>query len=140
MGSVIIVIAAILLLFISCVHVYWASGGSWGSVAAVPEKSDGEALFKPKAVGTVVVALLLLVACAALLTEGEVVDLLGRIGVSEAICIACAAVFFLRAVGDFNYIGFFKKIRLTAFGRNDTKFYSPMCLFLGIAFLLALLR
>lgn len=31
-----------------------------------------------------------------------------------------------------NYIGFFKKIKNTRFGRNDTKYYSPLCLLIGL--------
>lgn len=139
MGSAIMVFAAMLLILVSCIHLYWAAGGRWGSAVSVPEKTDGGALFRPRAPETVAVALLLLVATAALLTEGGVVELLDAVGISETICIVSAVAFFLRAVGDFNYMGFFKKVRHTAFGRNDTKMYSPLCLFLALSFLLALL-
>jgi hypothetical protein len=43
-----------------------------------------------------------------------------------------AGVFMLRAIGEFKYVGFFKKVRKTAFGLNDTKFYSPLCLLIGL--------
>lgn len=43
-----------------------------------------------------------------------------------------ASVFILRAIGEFNYVGFFKKIKHKKFGQNDTKFYSPLCLTIGI--------
>ena len=43
-----------------------------------------------------------------------------------------AFIFLARAVGDFNYVGFFKKIKQTKFGKNDTKYYSPLCLTIGI--------
>ena len=45
-------------------------------------------------------------------------------------------VFIIRAIGEFKYIGFFKKIKTTKFGQLDTKYYSPLCLvisFLAIA-------
>jgi hypothetical protein len=38
----------------------------------------------------------------------------------------------LRAIGDFNYVGFFKKIKHTKFGKNDTKYFSPLCLTIGV--------
>ncbi|WP_281635816.1 DUF3995 domain-containing protein [Flavobacterium marginilacus] len=38
----------------------------------------------------------------------------------------------MRAIGDFNYVGFFKKIKLAKFGKNDTKYFSPLCLIIGI--------
>ncbi|KRE83053.1 hypothetical protein ASG89_13045 [Paenibacillus sp. Soil766] len=42
----------------------------------------------------------------------------------------------LRAIGDFKYLGFFKKVKHTSFSYYDTRFYSPLCLFLAISFLL----
>jgi len=43
-----------------------------------------------------------------------------------------AAVFALRAIGDFRYVGFFKRIRDTRFARLDTLAYSPLCAVLGV--------
>ncbi|WP_422091165.1 DUF3995 domain-containing protein [Tenacibaculum ovolyticum] len=42
------------------------------------------------------------------------------------------AVFFIRSIGDFNYVGFFKKTKNTMFAKNDTNYFSPLCLFLSI--------
>jgi Protein of unknown function (DUF3995) len=44
---------------------------------------------------------------------------------------AIAAIFLLRAIGDFRYVGFFKKERGSKFAKMDTKFYSPLCLLIG---------
>lgn len=41
-------------------------------------------------------------------------------------------IFLLRAMGDFKYIGFFKKVKETDFAVRDTRFYSPLCLFIGL--------
>jgi len=43
-----------------------------------------------------------------------------------------AAVFGLRALGDLRTVGFFKKVRGTAFSRNDTLIYSPLCLAISV--------
>ena len=48
------------------------------------------------------------------------------------------AVFFLRALGDFKYIGFFKKIRNTSFAKSDTWFFSPLCLLISLLILMFL--
>lgn len=48
---------------------------------------------------------------------------------------AIASIFILRAVGDFNYVGFFKKHKQTKFGQNDTKYYSPLCLTISLLIL-----
>jgi hypothetical protein len=45
---------------------------------------------------------------------------------------AIIVIFLVRAIGDFRYVGFFKKYRNTKFGKNDTKYYSPLCLLIGI--------
>lgn len=47
-----------------------------------------------------------------------------------------ASIFLIRAIGDFNYVGFFKKVKATEFAINDTKYFSPLCLFLGVVGLL----
>jgi len=50
------------------------------------------------------------------------------------------AAFILRAIGEFNYVGFFKKIKDTEFAKADTKLFAPLCLAIGIiGFLIQLL-
>ncbi len=49
-----------------------------------------------------------------------------------------ASVFLLRAIGDFCYVGFAKKVRSTRFAQLDTRFYSPLCLFMSINTLLVI--
>jgi hypothetical protein len=39
---------------------------------------------------------------------------------------------FLRAIGDFHLIGFFKRVRGTRFASLDTAVYSPLCLALAL--------
>ncbi len=41
-------------------------------------------------------------------------------------------IFLLRAMGEFKYVGFFKKVKNTEFGKLDTKYFSPLCLVIGI--------
>jgi Protein of unknown function (DUF3995) len=116
---------------IAAVHLYWACGGRRGANGAVPER-DGQPLFRPGAAATLVVAGLLLVAsllvlARARLTPGVVPPVVSRWGTWGV-----AAVLTARAVGDFNYLGFFKRRRGTRFARLDTRFYSPLALGLGI--------
>jgi Protein of unknown function (DUF3995) len=116
---------------IAAVHLYWACGGRRGANGAVPER-DGQPLFRPGAAATLVVAGLLLVAsllvlARAGLTPGVVPPVVSRWGTWGV-----AAVLTARAVGDFNYLGFFKRRRGTLFARLDTRFYSPLALGLGI--------
>ena len=43
-----------------------------------------------------------------------------------------AGIFILRAIGDFRYVGFFKSVKQSAFARADSRYYSPLCLLIGV--------
>jgi len=47
-----------------------------------------------------------------------------------------AGLFIIRAIGDFKYVGFTKKLKGTKFALMDTKWYSPLCLGIGILLIL----
>lgn len=133
LGLLIAAIFAVLCLF----HVYWALGGKLGSTATVPF-ADERRVFNPSKSGTIMVAIALLMA---------MLTVLGQLSVWGAfvpkplfywgtLCISL--VFFLRAVGEFRFVGFFKRIRDTRFARWDTWLFSPLCLFISIsAFVIA---
>ena len=114
-------------IIISIFHFYWAFGGKFGSKAVIPEIS-GKTVFQPPVLATIIVALAMLVgawlswksnsnSCASTLIYGN---------------LAIGIVMLIRAVGDFKYVGFFKKIKGTTFAQNDTRFYSPLCLLISI--------
>ena len=121
-------------------HIYWALGRSSASAAVIPFH-NGRPLFTPTLATTLLVALALLVC--ALLVLGSLGILrfglpnwLLRIGVWGV-----AAAFLLRAIGDFRYLGLFKTVRNTSFARNDSWFYSPLCVVIAInCVLLGVLR
>jgi Protein of unknown function (DUF3995) len=123
------IVAAGVFAALSGLHVYWAVGGTSGSVAVIPTV-EGRATLSPSAFATWVVAFLL--ALSALLLVGGVAGWeptwLFRVG-----CAGLGLVMLARAVGDFRTVGFFKRVRDTAFARNDTRFFAPLCLGLGIA-------
>ncbi|MEM6843120.1 MAG: DUF3995 domain-containing protein [Bacteroidota bacterium] len=41
-------------------------------------------------------------------------------------------IFILRALGEFNYVGFFKRVKNTEFARADSRIFSPLCLGIGV--------
>jgi hypothetical protein len=122
---------AVIFAVLSLLHFYWASGGRWGHEATVPS-SGGERLFNPSLTGTIMVAMALLSAMAVIL---------GRIGVWGAFLPAwvfivgawgISVIFFLRSVGEFKYVGFFKRVRGTKFAHWDTWLLSPLCLLISV--------
>lgn len=120
-------------LLLSSIHFYWAFGGKWGSDAVLPTKDDDSTkVLTPSILPSLIVAVgllgigLLVLAISGLLSF-DIPSWLKDYGLW-----VIAGIFFLRAVGDFNYVGFFKKIMQTKFGRNDTKYFSPLCLIIGV--------
>jgi Protein of unknown function (DUF3995) len=104
-------------------HFYWAFGGKLGSQAVIPQ-IEGKLAFQPPILATVFVALAMLVgAWLSWQATNSMIFIYGNLLI--------AVVMLLRAVGDFKYVGFFKKIKGTLFAQNDTKYYSPLCLLIS---------
>jgi hypothetical protein len=121
------------LLTLALVHIYWAAGGTAGVGAAVPMRADGAAVFTPRRTATGAVALGLALAAALVLGRAGVAPRVGPPGVYRWGTWALGAGFALRAVGEFRYVGLFKRERQTRFARLDTRVYTPLCAALAAA-------
>ncbi|WP_314586487.1 DUF3995 domain-containing protein [Paenibacillus terrigena] len=125
-----------ILLVLSGLHFYWAFGGKRGNSAVIPTNGS-EKLFQPSPIGTSMVGLLLALAAWIALEWSSVIkpllfsDLLLLVGGWVV-----AAVFIIRGIGDFKWVGLFKRKKGTAFAKWDSMLYSPLCLFLGISYML----
>jgi len=139
MTTVITFIAIGLLWFISVLHIYWAFGGRWGTAAVIPvKKGEQQPIFKPRKFGTILVAVLILLASFILIFQAGYLVSFQVNTITNIGSIICAIVFMIRAIGDFNYLGFFKKIKHSQFARFDTLIYSPLCLYLGFTYIILL--
>lgn len=135
MTTTIAIILFLVFLFLSSIHFYWAFGGQWGKDAAVPTKDSNIKVFEPGLLSTLIVAIGLLFFGLIVLKAAKEFNLspfhwpalLSKYGPWTI-----AGIFSIRAIGDFKYVGFFKKHRHTKFAKNDTKYYSPLCLIIGI--------
>jgi hypothetical protein len=130
----IIITLVLFLIFatISALYFYWGFGGKWGSQAVVPTKDDGMPLFVPRTISTFIVAIgLLFFGIFYLIKYGLIAvslpEWLNKSGFWIII-----SIFILRAIGDFNYVGFFKKHKSSEFAIKDTKYYAPLCLLIGV--------
>jgi hypothetical protein len=116
---------------LAAIHVYWALGGRQGADAAIPE-AEGKLLFRPGPAVTLVVAGLLSLAAAMVLQRAGVGPSVAPRVINRYGTWAVAIMLIVRAIGDFNYVGFFKQRRGTRFALLDTRFYSPLALALGV--------
>jgi hypothetical protein len=133
-----VTVAAALLICITLVHVYWALGGRLGRDAAIPF-ANGKPLLRPRPPLTFLVAILLAVAALVLLGGVGVVSLPLPAPWEAVACWGVALIFAARAIGDFRYVGLFKRVRDTRFARLDSALYSPLCVFLSFAAMVAAL-
>lgn len=115
---------------LSVLHVYWAFGGKWRSKSSIPTKrGTNHPLFEARIVGTLIIGVGLLLFAAVsmanmLMADSKTINVL-------TYCIAI--IFFIRTVGDFKYVGVFKKVKGTGFANADTKFYVPLCAYISIS-------
>jgi hypothetical protein len=117
--------------FLGAWHFYMAFAGHSGETAAVPSR-DGKPTFLPSTGSTMAVGFVLLLFAVLVAGTSGLLSLgLPRrmlVGLSYALALGLLA----RAVGEFNYVGFFKRVRGTKFARMDTLLYSPLCLALSV--------
>lgn len=119
------VLLCALFVALAAIHVYWAFGGGRSLGNVVPTK-DGAPVFVPGKAATLLVAVALLAAAVVSAWRAGALNI-GPVWIPRVGIWVIAVVFSVRAVGDFHYFGFFKRVRDTAFARYDTLVYSPLC-------------
>jgi hypothetical protein len=121
---------------LSALHLYWAAGGHRGGSAAVPTRTTtGPALFVPSTGATIAVAAALALAAWIVAVKGGLARPLGPRWLYVAGAWGLGAVMLARAVGDFRYVGLFKRVRGTPFAALDDGVYTPLCAALAVAVL-----
>lgn len=138
LGILLAAIFAVIALF----HFYWAAGGKFGIGVAIPTivapNRGSVRAFQPSAAGTVLVGAAFLLAIAVIFGRlGLLGDFVPRWIFLFGLWVI-ALLFFLRAIGEFRLVGFFKTVVETPFAQWDTWLFSPLCLAIAvIAFVLA---
>lgn len=123
-------IVSSLFLGIAVWHVRMALGPMTGGSHAVPSV-DGKPLFVPSRQSTLLVAAVLLLFAALVAATGGLFSQPLPAVVLAWLSYALAVGLVARAVGDFKYVGLFKRVRGSAFARLDSLVYSPLCLLLA---------
>lgn len=126
-------------LSIGILHLYWAVGGKKWIDIALPKTGTGQLLFKPGTAETIIVALGLFGFAGIIGTKAHFISLI--LWNENYLSYATALIgflFLIRSIGEFRYVGFFKKIKHTDFGKMDTFYYSPLCFMIAIICLIIL--
>jgi len=125
-------ILIIVFLIISIIHFYWVFGGLKGLNRALPTDEKGKRILNPGKIETSIVGLGLIFFALYYSTKIGIFQIeLPKLIVDYSGWII-SSIFILRAIGEFKYVGFFKKIRNTEFGKFDTRYFSFVSLTIGI--------
>lgn len=118
---------------LSILHIYWSVGGKWGFEQSLPQKPDGGFLFRPRKAESLIVGLFLLSFSLYYWIKTGLLPILDfPKWIMDFGGVAIAVIFLLRVIGDFNYVGIFKKVKDTDFAKRDTKYFVPLCLIISI--------
>jgi len=135
MNPLLSILLMIVFSLLGLIHVYWAFGGKTGWLAALPEV-NGRLAFTPSAGATVVVAAFLFLCAILVSVIAGFISLPFPFFIFKWLSFGLSFGLLLRAIGDFNLVGFFKRVRGTRFAYLDSRLYSPLCLLLAIGIFL----
>lgn len=111
-------------------HFYMALLPQSGKSGAVPS-IEGKPLFIPSRRGTALVGVALAMFGGLVAATSGIISVDLSHAVLSWLSYALATGLIVRAVGEFKYVGFFKRVRGSKFATLDTFVYSPLCLLLG---------
>lgn len=132
MTSILALVLFIIFLILSLIHFNWAIGGALGFDNALPTNEKGERVLNPKKIDSAVVGLGLLLMGVFYLSKSDVLTLDLPSWAANSAGWVISTIFLLRAIGDFKYVGFTKRVKNTNFGKNDSKYYAPLCLIISV--------
>ncbi len=129
---IVTLLLVLIFLFLSSIHFYWAFGGKWGTEGVYPSKTDGSPMRPPSILATLIVAIGLLSFAAFYLIKAGYIAVQLPLWLNKNGLWILTGIFILRTIGEFNYLGFFKKVKNTKFAINDTKYYAPLCMIIAL--------
>lgn len=116
-------------------HFYWLFGGIWGLEKVIPTKANEPSTLSIPKFATLVVALVLILFGLIYLLKSGVTTIQVPSWATYVYWFI-PSIFILRAIGEFKYVGFFKKIKKSEFAKADSKVFSPLCMGIGVIGLL----
>lgn len=132
MITILSTILFVIFTLLGLIHLYWLFGGKWGLEKVIPTKGIEENNLSIPKIATLIVALALVLFGVIYLVKSGFISVRLPNWVSNYGYWVIPSIFILRAIGEFKYVGFFKKIKNSEFSKADTKWFSPLCLIIGI--------
>ena len=126
--TILSIILLVIFTSLGFIHFYWSLGGKWGLEKALPTKEVGEKAIEPPKIATVTVGIGLISFGLFYLIKSGLVSFQIQNWIITYVGWFIPPIFILRAIGEFKYVGIFKKIKNTDFAKADTKLFVPLCL------------
>lgn len=127
------ILLSFILIGLGIIHFNWVIGGEFGFSESLPTKENGKRVLNPKKIDSAIVGIGLTAFGIFYVFKSGLIEF----NLPDWIMIygswIIPGIFILRAIGEFKYVGFFKSVKKTKFGKLDTKFFSPLCLMIGIS-------
>ncbi|OHX67867.1 DUF3995 domain-containing protein [Flammeovirga pacifica] len=121
----------VIFIILSGFHFYWLFGGEWGVENVIPTNTDNETSLSTPKLATLIVALGLGTFGLMYLLKSGLVEFEIPHWLYYGYWII-PSIFILRGIGEFKYVGFFKKVKDTKFAKSDTQFFTPLCFIIGV--------
>jgi len=120
------------LLFIAAIHAYWTVGGKRWLTAAIPVE-DGRPAFLPTPAATFTISFGALLAAMVIPGSAGMYTDPQPEALYQWTPWVLAVIFGLRAMGDFRYMGLFRRIGQSRFATWDANFYTPFSIIMCLA-------
>lgn len=130
---------AIIFACLSLLHFSWALGSSWGFESSLPTNQGGQKVLNPRKTDSIAVG----VGLGLFSAFYGVYFLEITLGISDMLMSIIRwmipIVFLMRTIGDFKYVGLFKKVKGTSFAIRDSSYFVPLCFCIAcLGFLVAI--
>lgn len=137
----ILIILSTIFLFLSLFHFLWGFGLNLGMENTLPTNEDGKRVLNPKKNDCYIVGIGLLAMASFYFLMLGMFEINLKNWVFSIGQWVIPSIFIVRAIGDFKYVGFSKRIKSTNFSKWASKLYTPLCLFIGVlGYLVAYIR
>ncbi|WP_420317476.1 DUF3995 domain-containing protein [Ekhidna sp.] len=121
---------------LATLHFAWALGMKWGFDASLPTNENGEKVLNPKRRDSLIVGVGLILFSIYYFSKFQGSQLTPNDTIDTIISWIIPSLFLLRCIGDAKFIGVFKKVKSTQFGKLDSQLIIPLCAMISILGLL----